>query len=87
MTKTADDRPILTLRELNRATLARQLLLERARIGVVDAIERLAALQAQWAPSPYIALWSRLKDFRRETLWSAIERHDVIRARLMRGTT
>jgi hypothetical protein len=86
MTKTAGDRPILTLRELNRATLARQLLLERARIGVVDAIERLAALQAQWAPSPYIALWSRLKDFRRETLWSAIERHDVIRARLMRGT-
>jgi hypothetical protein len=87
MTKTAGDRRILTLRELNRATLARQLLLERARIGVVDAIERLAALQAQWAPSPYVALWSRLKDFRRETLWSAIERHDVIRARLMRGTT
>jgi winged helix DNA-binding protein len=66
--------------------LARQLLLERARIGVVAAIERLAALQAQWSPSPYIALWSRLGDFQREKLWSAIERHDVIRARLMRGT-
>jgi Winged helix DNA-binding domain len=66
--------------------LARQLLLERARVGVVPAIERLAALQAQWAPSPYIALWSRLADFRREKLWSAIERHEVIRARLMRGT-
>jgi hypothetical protein len=68
--------------------LARQLLLERASsaIGVVAAIERLAALQAQWAPSPYIALWSRLKGFRREKLWSAIERHEVIRARLMRGT-
>jgi hypothetical protein len=49
-------------------------------------MERLAALQAQWAPSPYIALWSRLAGFRREKLWSAIERHDVIRARLMRGT-
>jgi hypothetical protein len=66
--------------------LARQLLLERAGIGVVPAIERLAALQAQWSPSPYLALWSRLKDFTRQKLWSAIERHQVVRARLMRGT-
>jgi hypothetical protein len=66
--------------------LARQMLLERASIGVVPAIERLAALQAQWSPSPYVALWSRLVGFRREKLWSAIERHEVIRARLMRGT-
>src|SRR3989441_12857616 len=80
------ERPVLTLRELNRAMLARQLLLERARIGIIAAIERLAALQAQWSPSPYIALWSRLRDFRRPKLWSAIERHEVIRARLMRGT-
>src|SRR5881409_658226 len=86
MTKGSGERPVLTLRELNRAMLARQLLLERASIGIVAAIERLAALQAQWAPSPYVALWSRLKDFRREKLWSAIERHEVIRARLMRGT-
>jgi len=86
MTKSAARRPVLSLRELNRAMLARQLLLGRANIGVVPAIERLAALQAQWSPSPYIALWSRLVDFRREKLWSAIERHDVIRARLMRGT-
>jgi len=86
MKRNASARPVLTLRELNRAMLARQLLLERARIGVVPAIERLAALQAQWSPSPYTALWSRLVDFRREKLWSAIERHEVIRARLMRGT-
>ena len=86
MRRGAVGRPILTLRELNRAMLARQLLLERARIGIVPAVERLAALQAQWSPSPYIALWSRLRDFRREKLWSAIERHEVIRARLMRGT-
>jgi hypothetical protein len=86
MTKHAAAAPVLTLRELNRAMLARQLLLERAGIGVVPAIERLAALQAQWSPSPYIALWSRLRNFRREKLWSAIERHDVVRARLMRGT-
>jgi hypothetical protein len=81
------DAPVLTLRELNRATLARQMLLERASLPVVTAIERLAALQAQWAPSPYIALWSRLEHFKRESLWSAIEKkHAVVRARLMRGT-
>jgi len=77
---------VLTLRELNRAMLARQLLLRRSRVGIVAAIERLAALQAQWSPSPYIALWSRVAGFRREQLWAAIERHEVIRARLMRGT-
>jgi hypothetical protein len=86
MTTAPATRRVLTLRELNRAMLARQLLLERARIGVVAAIERLAALQAQWSPSPYIALWSRVQRFEREKLWSAIERHEVIRARLMRGT-
>ncbi len=85
--RAAVDAPVLTLRELNRATLARQMLLERASLPVVTAIERLAALQAQWAPSPYLALWSRLENFERETLWSAIEKkHTVIRARLMRGT-
>ncbi|HKY49891.1 MAG TPA: winged helix DNA-binding domain-containing protein [Candidatus Limnocylindria bacterium] len=85
--RAARDAPVLTLRELTRATLARQMLLERTKLPVVTAIERLAALQAQWAPSPYIALWSRIKDFRREALWNAIEqKHTVIRARLMRGT-
>jgi hypothetical protein len=78
--------PVLSLRELNRAMLARQMLLERRRLDVVTAIERLAALQAQWAPSPYTALWSRLVRFEREQLWAAIESHRVIRARLMRGT-
>ena len=77
---------MLTLRELNRAMLARQMLLERETVGVVRAIERLAALQAQWAPSPYIALWARLVNFDRSSLWSAIENARVIRARLMRGT-
>jgi hypothetical protein len=79
--------PVLTLRELNRAALARQMLLKRESIPVATAIERLAALQAQWAPSPYIALWSRVVNFERERLWNAIEKkHTVIRARLMRGT-
>jgi hypothetical protein len=85
--RAAVDAPVLTLRELNRATLARQLLLKRESLPIVTAIERLAALQAQWAPSPYLALWSRLQGFKREALWRAIEKtHTVIRARLMRGT-
>jgi hypothetical protein len=78
---------VLTVRKLNRATLDRQMLLKRENVDVVEAIERLAALQAQWSPSPYVALWSRIARFRREVLWSAIEKeHTVVRARLMRGT-
>jgi hypothetical protein len=77
---------VLTLRELNRATLARQLLLERRRVGVLDAIERLAGLQAQWPPSPYIGLWSRVAGFRRETLEQAVLKGDVVKPTVMRGT-
>jgi Winged helix DNA-binding domain len=78
--------PTLTLRELNRALLARQLLLERRKVGVVDAIERLGGLQAQWAPSPYVALWSRLAAFDRDRLTGPIERGEVVKATLMRAT-
>ncbi|HKW77537.1 MAG TPA: winged helix DNA-binding domain-containing protein [Candidatus Limnocylindria bacterium] len=86
MKRAAPTGPRLTLRELNRATLARQMLLRRQKVAVVPAIERLAALQAQWAPSPYVALWSRIAGFEREALWKAIEDARVVRARLMRGT-
>jgi hypothetical protein len=78
--------PSLTLRELNRALLARQFLLKRQKIGVVDAIERLGGLQAQWAPSPYVALWSRLVGFEREQLTHAIDRGEIMKATLMRAT-
>ena len=77
---------VLTLRELNRATLARQLLLERRRLPVPKAIERLAGLQAQWPPSPYVALWSRLEGFRRERLTRALLRRHVVKATAMRIT-
>jgi hypothetical protein len=77
---------VLTVRELNRALLARQLLLRRARLGVPPAIERVGALQAQWPPSPYIALWSRLDGFRREQLMRAVESRRVVKATLMRTT-
>jgi hypothetical protein len=76
----------LTVRELNRATLARQLLLERRRLPVVGALERLAGLQAQWAPAPYVGLWTRLVGFRRQTLERALLREQAVRAVLMRGT-
>jgi hypothetical protein len=77
---------VLTRRELNRATLARQLLLERHELGVEEAIERLIGLQAQDVPPPYIALWSRLRDFRREQLTEPCRDGRVVRASLMRHT-
>lgn len=77
---------ILKLRELNRATLARQMLLERATLAVPAAIERLAGLQAQLAPAPYVGLWTRLRDFRREDLAREIENRKVIKATMMRAT-
>src|SRR5438445_321505 len=78
--------PVLTLRELNRALLARQMLLRREKVGVVEAIERLGGLQAQWAPSPYVALWSRLATFDRDRLTRPIDRGAVVKATLMRAT-
>jgi hypothetical protein len=77
---------VLTLKELNRATLARQLLLERKRVGVLPAIERLAGLQAQWPPSPYVGLWSRIAGFKRDALERAIRNGDVVKPTVMRGT-
>jgi hypothetical protein len=82
---TMPDRP-LTLRDLNRATLARQMLLEREAISVPAAIERLVGLQAQLAISPYIGLWTRLQHFQREHLAHLIDNHTVIKATLMRST-
>jgi winged helix DNA-binding protein len=78
--------PLLTIRELNRALLARQFLLKRQKIGVVDAVEHLGGLQAQWAPSPYVALWSRLSGFERDRLTRPIDRGELVKATLMRAT-
>jgi hypothetical protein len=80
------DERILTLEELNRATLARQLLLERRRLPLVRALERVAGLQAQWGPAPYVGLWTRLAGFRRDALERALVRRQAVRAVLMRGT-
>ena len=77
---------VLTLRALNRTLLLRQSLLRRAPLSPTRAIERLAGLQAQSAPAPYIALWARLEGFRRERLERALRRDAVIKATLMRAT-
>jgi hypothetical protein len=71
---------------LNRALLTRQLLLERSALPLVRAVEQVGGLQTQYAPSAYIALWSRLRDFRREALTEALEARRVVQATLMRVT-
>ena len=77
---------VLTLRELNRALLERQLLLKPQRLAAPSAIERLCALQAQYSPSPYIALWSRVTGFRKEQLTRALEDRKAVKSSLFRIT-
>jgi hypothetical protein len=77
---------VLTLRELNRAMLARQMLLDRAALPAPDAIARLAGLQAQWPKGPYLSLWTRLRDFQRDDLSRAAVERRVVKATLMRAT-
>jgi hypothetical protein len=76
----------LTLRELNRATLARQLLLHRHRLSATQAVERVAGLQGQWSPSPYIGLWTRVDGFHPRALDRALLTRRVLKATLMRLT-
>jgi hypothetical protein len=77
---------VLTHRELNRALLERQFLLERKRTALPRALERIGGIQAQYAPSMYIGLWSRLAGFERERLTRALERRTVIQGTLLRST-
>ena len=83
---TVSEPQTLTLHELNRATLARQLLLEREPIDPLTAIERLVSLQAQFAKPPYTGLWSRIEDFRRDQLTQLVIERKVVRATMMRHT-
>ncbi len=81
-----DTAPTLTARELNRAVLARQLLLDRAELDVPRALERVAGLQTQYAPTGYVGLWSRLRDFRRADLTTALESGSAVQCWMMRCT-
>lgn len=77
---------VLSTRELNRAVLARQLLLDRSPLPPERAVERLAGLQTQYAPSGYLGLWSRLTDFRRGALTDALLAGRIVQAWMMRCT-
>ncbi|MDP2343250.1 MAG: winged helix DNA-binding domain-containing protein [Deltaproteobacteria bacterium] len=76
----------LSVRELNRALLARQLLLSRERLSVPEALSRTAGLQAQHAPAVYVGLWTRLEGFDREALTRALEQRSAVQGTLMRST-
>ena len=76
----------LSGRELARAYLARQLLLRRAAIGPAEAVRRLVALQAQYSPSPYLALAARLDGFAITDLERCLKHGSVVKSTLMRGT-
>ncbi|QXE37041.1 winged helix DNA-binding domain-containing protein [Streptomyces sp. GMY02] len=77
---------VLGTRALNRATLARQLLLDRADIPVLDAVAHLGGLQAQEPQEPFTGLWSRLRAFDPAALDSLLTGRNVVRTHLMRRT-
>ncbi|HET9317437.1 MAG TPA: winged helix DNA-binding domain-containing protein [Vicinamibacteria bacterium] len=76
----------LTRRALGRATLARQMLLQRERLPALKAVERLVALQAQWPRPPYVGLWTRLAGFERSHLTALLRKRQVVRATFVRAT-
>jgi len=78
--------PPLSRRALNRATLARQMLLDREAAEPIEALERLAGLQAQLPRPPFLALWSRVRGFQRKALSDLLLQRRAVRATLMRGT-
>jgi hypothetical protein len=77
---------VLTTRQLNRALLARQLLLRRRRMTVAEAVHAVGGLQSQEPRDPHIALWSRLSGFKSARLQQAAERREVVRGSHWRGT-
>lgn len=76
----------ISQRGLNRALLARQMLLKKEGVPTVEALERLVGLQAQQARPPFVGLWSRVEGFRREDLKSLVEERQAIRGTMMRCT-
>ena len=77
---------MVTRVELNRALLARQLLLERRRFLLPRAVEQVGCIQAQYAPSTYVGLWSRVEGLERGAVTRALERGALVQATLMRNT-
>ncbi|MEV5753158.1 crosslink repair DNA glycosylase YcaQ family protein [Actinoallomurus sp. NPDC052308] len=77
---------VLSRRGLNRATPARQHLLERAPTLAIDAIEHLGGMQSQTPLAPYVGSWTRLQDFAADELSTLTEQRQVVRLHLMRNT-
>ncbi|MFI5729837.1 winged helix DNA-binding domain-containing protein [Kribbella sp. NPDC051587] len=77
---------VLSGRAVGRATLARQMLVERADVSAVEAVGRLAGMQGQEAKHPYVGLWSRVDGFAEEDLDRAVADREIVRATLFRGT-
>ena len=77
---------LLTCRALNRATLSRQMLLQRELGSAVEAVERLCGMQAQEPRPPFPGLWTRLHGFHRDDLHRALHNRTIVRSTLMRGT-
>ncbi|MFG2617104.1 winged helix DNA-binding domain-containing protein [Streptomyces sp. NPDC048507] len=77
---------VLDDRTLGRATLARQLLLERAGLPALDAVAHLAGLQAQEPQEPFTGLWSRLRGFDPAELSGLLTGRKAVRTHLMRRT-
>lgn len=78
--------PVLTRRALNRATLARQLLLERSTMSVPEVLEHLVGMQAQTPHTAYVGLWTRVQGFRPDELSDLLLDRQVVRIALMRST-
>jgi len=76
----------LTTRQLNRATLARQLLLERADYSAERVLQHLVGMQSQAPLAPYVGLWTRVVDFRADELSALMIERRAVRASLMRAT-
>jgi len=77
---------ILSRAALNRALLARQMLLARVDATATEAVGRLVGLQAQQAQPPFVGLWTRLSGFRRDDLMRPIRERAIVRATFLRGT-
>jgi winged helix DNA-binding protein len=78
--------PTLSTRQLNRTVLGRQLLLQRSPLPLPQVLEAIGGIQAQYAPSMYIGLWSRVEGFERDHLTSALADRSVVQGTLMRAT-